>query len=129
VPAPAIEHRVGLRDREPAGEGLDRFPELASARLRDTEVDDALNVLRVGGEGGLCTGDGAGVGLRAILEESMLDIMYEIPSETSIKEVVITEEVILNNAPPILVYRTEEEINRQKNAAESKRDFGTGPAK
>ncbi|MGE0172421.1 MAG: ATP-dependent Clp protease ATP-binding subunit ClpX [Oligoflexales bacterium] len=68
-------------------------------------------------------------GLRAILEESMLDIMYEIPSETSIKEVVITEESILNNSPPILVYRTEEEILRQKNAAESKRDFGTGPAK
>jgi ATP-dependent Clp protease ATP-binding subunit ClpX len=65
-------------------------------------------------------------GLRAILEESMLDTMYEIPSEDSIKEVVITEEVILKGAQPILVYRTPEEIEAKKSAAEAKRDFNTG---
>ena len=31
-------------------------------------------------------------GLRAILEEVMLDIMYDIPSQTDIREVVITED-------------------------------------
>jgi ATP-dependent Clp protease ATP-binding subunit ClpX len=68
-------------------------------------------------------------GLRAILEESMLEIMYEIPSEKSIKEVVITEELILNGAQAILVYRTPEEMAAINAAAarETKdRDFGTG---
>lgn len=69
-------------------------------------------------------------GLRAILEEAMLDIMYEIPSEDSIKEVVITEEVILRNASPILVYRTPEEVEAQRSATaeteEKKREFGAG---
>jgi len=68
-------------------------------------------------------------GLRAILEESMLEIMYEIPSEKSIKEVVITEELILNGAQAILVYRTPEELAAITAAAarETKdRDFGTG---
>jgi len=68
-------------------------------------------------------------GLRAILEESMLDIMYDIPSEKSIKEVVITEELILNGSPAVMVYRTPEEQAAIAAAAarESKdRDFGTG---
>jgi ATP-dependent Clp protease ATP-binding subunit ClpX len=69
-------------------------------------------------------------GLRAILEESMLEIMYEIPSEKTIKEVVITEELILNGAQAIIIYRTPEELTAFNNAAavkESKeRDFGTG---
>lgn len=69
-------------------------------------------------------------GLRAILEENMLEIMYEIPSEKSIKEVVITEELILNNAPAVIVYRTPEELAAFTTAAAAKetkeRDFGTG---
>ncbi len=69
-------------------------------------------------------------GLRAILEESMLDIMYEIPSEDTVKEVVITEELIVNGAQPIMVYKTPEEIEAEKEAEkESKdRDFGTAPS-
>ena len=43
-------------------------------------------------------------GLRAILEESMLNIMYEIPSLTDVKECVINQEVILNREDPLLVY-------------------------
>ncbi len=64
-------------------------------------------------------------GLRAILEEAMLDIMYDVPSEDAIKEVVITEETIIRNAQPILVYRTPEEIEAIR-AQEEKREFGTG---
>ena len=48
-------------------------------------------------------------GLRAILEENMLDIMYEMPGQDDLKEIVITEEVIVNKAEPISVYRSEEE--------------------
>jgi len=43
-------------------------------------------------------------GLRAILENIMLDIMYDIPSQPNIKEVVISDEVVDRNEPPIVVY-------------------------
>jgi len=43
-------------------------------------------------------------GLRSILESTMLDIMYEIPSRDDVSEVVISEDVILNGADPLVVY-------------------------
>ena len=43
-------------------------------------------------------------GLRAILESSMLDIMYDIPSIEDVKECVISEDVVLNKEEPILLY-------------------------
>jgi ATP-dependent Clp protease ATP-binding subunit ClpX len=43
-------------------------------------------------------------GLRSILENAMLDIMYEIPSQSMVKEVVISEEVIYRKEKPIVVY-------------------------
>ena len=43
-------------------------------------------------------------GLRAILEESMLDIMYELPSLEGVQECIITEDVVLKREKPILVY-------------------------
>ncbi len=43
-------------------------------------------------------------GLRAILEEVMLDLMYEVPSQKQIKEVVITEDVIVGKGQPIRMY-------------------------
>ena len=48
-------------------------------------------------------------GLRAILENAMLDIMYEVPSRTGVKEVVVNEEVILRGEAPIIVYSKEKE--------------------
>ena len=42
-------------------------------------------------------------GLRAILESVMLDVMYDIPSQKDIKEVLITEEVIQGKGEPIKV--------------------------
>jgi ATP-dependent Clp protease ATP-binding subunit ClpX len=43
-------------------------------------------------------------GLRAILETSMLNIMYDIPSIDNVNECVISEDVILNKKGPILLY-------------------------
>jgi ATP-dependent Clp protease ATP-binding subunit ClpX len=43
-------------------------------------------------------------GLRAILEEIMLDIMYDLPSYSNVEECVINEEVILKREKPLLVY-------------------------
>lgn len=48
-------------------------------------------------------------GLRAIMEESMLDIMYDVPSLQNAQEVVINEEVINSGGAPIIVYDKEEE--------------------
>lgn len=42
-------------------------------------------------------------GLRAILEEVMMDVMYELPSRSDISKCVITKEVILNREEPITV--------------------------
>ncbi len=48
-------------------------------------------------------------GLRAILEEIMLDVMYEIPSQKSVKECLVTEETIIKKDKPILIYEKQAE--------------------
>lgn len=48
-------------------------------------------------------------GLRAILEHTMLDIMYEIPSQTNVREVVISEEVFTKKEKPLVVYEKKAE--------------------
>jgi ATP-dependent Clp protease ATP-binding subunit ClpX len=48
-------------------------------------------------------------GLRAIMESIMLDIMYEMPSQTNIKECIINEETILNKEKPIVLYEKKAE--------------------
>ena len=53
-------------------------------------------------------GDDADVGargLKIILEELMLDVMYRVPSEEEIEECVITKDVVLRRAAPILSLR------------------------
>jgi ATP-dependent Clp protease ATP-binding subunit ClpX len=48
-------------------------------------------------------------GLRAILEEIMLDVMYEIPSQKGIKECLITEDTVAKKEKPILIYEKQAE--------------------
>jgi ATP-dependent Clp protease ATP-binding subunit ClpX len=43
-------------------------------------------------------------GLRAILEDVMLDIMYEIPSRNDVRECIVNEEVITKREPPLLLF-------------------------
>jgi ATP-dependent Clp protease ATP-binding subunit ClpX len=42
-------------------------------------------------------------GLRMIMEELMLDMMFSLPSEKHAREVVVSREVVLNNATPLVV--------------------------
>jgi len=49
-------------------------------------------------------------GLRSILENTMLDIMYDIPSRQDVRECVISEDVILNKEQPILLYEAKSEM-------------------
>ncbi len=72
--------------------------ELEGVNLRFT--DSALNAVA-----NLALERKAGArGLRSILETTMLDIMYEIPSRSDVSEVAIGEEVILHGAEPMIVY-------------------------
>jgi ATP-dependent Clp protease ATP-binding subunit ClpX len=48
-------------------------------------------------------------GLRSILENTMLEVMYDIPSQNNIKECVISEDVVLKKEKPILIYETKSE--------------------
>ena len=41
-------------------------------------------------------------GLRGVLENVMMDIMFEIPSDPSIKSVRITKETILGESAPVI---------------------------
>jgi ATP-dependent Clp protease ATP-binding subunit ClpX len=80
-----------------------KYFELEKVRLRFT--DDA--VVSIAKEA-LKRGTGAR-GLRAILEEVMLEIMYELPSIQGLKECVITREVILSHERPVLVSEAKEQ--------------------
>jgi len=44
-------------------------------------------------------------GLRIIMEELMLDLMYSIPSRRDVTEIVITEEVVFSKTQPIMLYK------------------------
>ena len=48
-------------------------------------------------------------GLRSILEEIMLDVMYEIPSQKGIKDCLITEDTVVKNEKPILIFEKQAE--------------------
>jgi ATP-dependent Clp protease ATP-binding subunit ClpX len=48
-------------------------------------------------------------GLRAILEQAMLEVMYDIPSQQNIREVVISEEVITRREKPLVVFEEKKE--------------------
>jgi ATP-dependent Clp protease ATP-binding subunit ClpX len=45
-------------------------------------------------------------GLRAILEECMLDVMFDVPSNPDIKEIVVTEETIKEKKPPMVIVQS-----------------------
>ncbi|MCY1015983.1 ATP-dependent Clp protease ATP-binding subunit ClpX [Pyxidicoccus sp. MSG2] len=53
-------------------------------------------------------------GLRSILESAMLDVMYEIPSRKTAREVLISEEVILKKSEPVVLHSQEKESTEPK---------------
>jgi len=48
-------------------------------------------------------------GLRAILESAMLDVMYDIPSRKTAKEVILNEEAVRRQEAPLILYEKEAE--------------------
>ncbi len=56
-------------------------------------------------------------GLRAILESVMLDVMYDIPSKKTAREVVISEEAALRKKEPVVLYAQDGDAAGKKESA------------
>jgi ATP-dependent Clp protease ATP-binding subunit ClpX len=54
-------------------------------------------------------------GLRAIIEEVLLHVMYDVPSRGDVAKVIVTREVVLDDVAPTLVPR-ESEAKKKKSA-------------
>ena len=76
-----------------------KFFELENVELEFT--DDALEAIA---DQAIMRATGAR-GLRAILEEVLLNVMYDLPSRTDVERCVITAEVVLEKVNPTLVPR------------------------
>jgi ATP-dependent Clp protease ATP-binding subunit ClpX len=72
-------------------------------------TDDALQAV---GEEALKRGTGAR-GLRAILEEVLLEVMYDLPSRSDVTKCVIDRNVVLNKVAPTLIVEGEGERSRR----------------
>jgi ATP-dependent Clp protease ATP-binding subunit ClpX len=94
--APALV-RILTEPKNALCKQYERLFEMENIHL--TFTDEALGYAA---ELALKRGTGAR-GLRAVLEEVMVDIMYDVPSRTDIKECVITKETIQRKAEPLLV--------------------------
>ena len=44
-------------------------------------------------------------GLRSIMEQALIDTMFELPNAANVEKVVVDESTIEENKPPLLVYR------------------------
>jgi ATP-dependent Clp protease ATP-binding subunit ClpX len=53
-------------------------------------------------------------GLKAILEDKLLNLMYEIPSRTDITKVTITKDCIVNNVEPIITYKGKNTVKNKE---------------
>jgi ATP-dependent Clp protease ATP-binding subunit ClpX len=80
-----------------------KYFELERVRLKFT--DDAVAAIA---REAIKRGTGAR-GLRAVLEEVMLEMMYDLPSIPELKECIITREVILSRERPILIQEQKEQ--------------------
>ncbi|HQB30345.1 MAG TPA: ATP-dependent Clp protease ATP-binding subunit ClpX [Syntrophales bacterium] len=52
-------------------------------------------------------------GLRAIMEDIMLEIMYDVPSRNDVKECLISEEVVRKKEKPILIFQSQQEPSQE----------------
>ena len=92
--------RILVEPRNALIKQYQKFFELEDVELEFTE--DALSAVA---DQALLRGTGAR-GLRAILEEVLLDVMYELPSRDDVEKVVIDRSVVLDKVNPTLVPRT-----------------------
>jgi endopeptidase Clp ATP-binding regulatory subunit (clpX) len=89
-----------------------RLFELDNVELEFT--DDALEAIA---DQAILRGTGAR-GLRAIMEEVLLSVMYEVPSREDVARVVITREAVLEHVNPTLVPRDQINVKQQRTPRE-----------
>jgi ATP-dependent Clp protease ATP-binding subunit ClpX len=82
----------------------------------DVELDITPDALEAIADLALTRGTGAR-GLRALLEETLLDVMYEVPGRTDVAKVVVTAESVNNKVSPEIVTKTAARTPRQRRAA------------
>jgi len=85
-----------------------RFFEMEGVKLDFT--DEALVAIA---QHAIQRGTGAR-GLRAVIEEAMLDVMYDVPSRADVIGCTISEECVRGSAAPLLTYRGEREKRRKE---------------
>jgi ATP-dependent Clp protease ATP-binding subunit ClpX len=78
-------------------------------KLNDVELEFEQDALKEIAQKSMKLKTGAR-GLRSIVEEVMLDIMYEVPSDKTVQKVIITRESIQKLTPPKVVRRQLDEI-------------------
>ena len=84
-------------------------------KLDDVEITFTPKALDAISELAMDRGTGAR-GLRSILEDTLLDIMYEVPSQKEIKKIIVGEETVVNNIPPKMVIEQKEAPTKSKKA-------------
>ncbi|TAK68881.1 MAG: ATP-dependent Clp protease ATP-binding subunit ClpX [Actinomycetota bacterium] len=81
--------------------------------LDGVELEFSEDALQAIADLALMRGTGAR-GLRAILEEVLLNVMYDVPSRKDVARVVITAETVVNNVNPTLVPREASAPRRER---------------
>ena len=87
---------------EPKNAVVKQFTKLLAMEGVDLEVRP--NALTAMARKALARKTGAR-GLRSIMEQALIDTMFELPNESNVEKVVVDESVIDDNKPPLLVYR------------------------
>lgn len=118
LPVIAAMHELGEDDlvrilKEPKNaltKQYERLFEFEGIRLRFTE--GAMSAIA---QKALKRKSGAR-GLRSVMEEAMLDVMYELPSKKNVQECVISEQVINDGDYPVILYSKSPEEKRLESA-------------
>ncbi|WP_436787019.1 ATP-dependent Clp protease ATP-binding subunit ClpX [Yinghuangia sp. YIM S10712] len=84
--------------------------------LDGVELDFEMGALEAIADQAILRGTGAR-GLRAIMEEVLMSVMYEVPSRKDIARVVITHDVVLKHVNPTLVPREIVKRERREKSA------------
>ena len=104
LPVLAVMDHLGVDDlvqvlKEPKNSLVRQYEKLFKfEKVKLTFTDDALIAVAEKAS----TRKAGARGLRTILEKVMLDVMFDIPSEDNIREVVITKEVIEDGSDPVI---------------------------
>jgi ATP-dependent Clp protease ATP-binding subunit ClpX len=85
--------------------------------LDGVELEFAPEALEAIADQAILRGTGAR-GLRAIMEEVLLSVMYEVPSREDVARVVITREAVLEHVNPTLVPRDQLNAKQQRTPRE-----------